>query len=1196
MKPFDFFKPRVCCVHRGIRVAAALLLLVLAGARAQAQAQNTGSISGNVTDAQGAVIPGATITLTANGEGRTVTTKSDSKGEYLFSDVAIGAYTLKVVAKTFESFVFDDIEVDADANIREDAHMIAGSVDTTVSVEATGTTVDTRSATLGTLIDPRLVESLPIDGGNVVSLAALLPGVTNVNAPTTFTSDTGGPTYSVSGSRTNQNLFLFDGMIWNNVFYNTGLNYPPHLALDEVSVLLNNYHAEYGRNSGSIFNVLTRRGTNTIHGFVWEYLQNTMFDAADYISQVNPHLVQNQFGATVGGPIKRDKVYFFLAYQDLRLAGQVTAQDQTPTLAELGYDAPGVPHMCSAAGAFPGQQCGNFSNDFCYVYNINTCPLPVTTATAVKNPIFTEGVTTQSVLNTAWLQSGHTLAPGQNSPCYTALQTYQGLQKTSAGMEYMPAPELGLECYNPVTNAFIAKYIPTADKVVNGAIEAVSVASQPRNDQQGLARVDWNLGRHTVDARFYVTNTNDFTSNSVSQNQGVANYEQDLNIAGIYAGNIGDTWVLTPNLLNVVRAGYKRYTYIIIPQDRTTIAAFGAAYTQPGPAFLPKMEATNRFTVGSANSGDSYLVTANEEYDDNLSWQHGSHNVQVGAQFLSLNYVHRFDQVPFFESEEQFTNVSIGDFLAGFQYNETVGNRTNLAATQYDLYMYAQDDWRATSRLTLNYGLRYEIPFSWKETDGEGVTFIPSFQSVVFPTSPANVAFQDDPGIGNPAPPTKYTNFGPRFGFAYDVHGNGELAVRGGFGIFFDSINANVVGVSEPYHYTANYSQPAGGFSVPLLGLPAIPADYVKGQANFTLPYTINYADRNLRNPYVEAVNLGFQQRINKTAVLEMNYVGKFSRHGIIPIDQNPSIYDCSGSYYQANPTLYCPSSSVATTQASYEARSLYPGFNYGGQGIVDNESIGTSSYNGLQLIYSQRASKLLTTYMSYAYARSIDISSNGATNTANVPQPHHLNLEYAASDFNAQQILNLGWVMSLPQATSSTTGVRAVLFNDWKFGGIYNARTGNPVNVTIAGDLSYTDERTQRPNLVAGQPLYPLGARHRTAKVAEWFNTGAFSAPPDGTFGNLRRNAIVGPAYINTNLDTQKFFSLPHEGQTLEFRVDAFNAFNTPNLAQPNASLSSSSSNTQVENYGRILATVGTNGALGSNGRRLQFGLILRY
>lgn len=1175
-------------------MGAALMFLCLASGRSWAQQQNSGTVSGNVVDSQGAVIPNAHVSLIDTSEGKEIKTQSNAKGEYLFAVVPIGNYQLKVMAPTFQTYIVNDLQVNAAANVRLDAHMSIGEVQSQVTVQAEGTTLDTRSATLGTMIDPQMVEGLPVDGENLVSLAALLPGVTDVNAPTTFTSDTGGPTYSVSGSRGNQNLFLFDGLIWNNVFYNTGLNYPPRLAVEEVSVLLNNYKAQYGRNSGSVFNVLSKRGTNAIHGALWEYLQNSAFNAADYISQENPHLVSNQFGATLGGPIKRDKIFFFLSYQDLRLAGLEFAQDEVASLAELGYDAPGVPHLCSAGSPFAGMQCGNYVGDFCYTLS-PACPAPVTMSTAVTNPVYKNSSLAISTFNAAWQQAGNT----GTSPCLTELTAYMNSQKTSSAQEHLPTPELPLNCFNPVTLGFINKYFPIASA---DNVKAISNTPQPHNDQEGLARVDWSLGRHSVDARFYVTNVNDITSNSVSQGNGVSDYEPDLNVAGIYAGLIRDAWVLTPNVLNTMRAGYKRYTYIIIPTDRTTIAAMGANYTQPGHSFLPELEATDRFTVGSPNSGDSRTVTANVEIDDDLTWTHGNHNFQFGGEFLNLYYLHRFDQVPHFESEQQNTEVSIADFELGLQYQETVGNSTNLASQQYALYTYAQDDWRATSRLTLNLGMRFELPFPWHEVDGEGVTFRPGYQSTVFPTALPDVAFQGDPGIGNTAPPTKYTDWGPRFGFAYDTRGTGTTVLRGGIGLFFDSLNANLVGISEPYHYTAFYATPPGGYSVPLLSETAIPANYVRGQPpQFAYPYTINYADPHITAPYVIAMNVGLQQRITRSSTLDVNYVGKLGRHGMIPLDQNPAIYDCSGSYYQANPGVYC--NNATTTQTSYEQRVLYPGFNYGGQGIVDNESIGTSSYNGLQLIYSQRA-KNLNIYASYAYARSIDISSNGLTNTANVPQPHHLNLEYAASDFNATQIFNLGWILKFPPVRSAK-GFWNYVVNDWAYGGIYNARTGNPVNVTIAGDQSLTDERTQRPNLVPGvNPVLPSN-RHRSCpvnvnatyqcKVQEWFNVQAFVEPPLGAFGNVRRNSLVGPGYINTQMDLQKYLTLA-PGKTLELRVDAFNVFNTPNLGQPNASLSGATSDLVASNFGQILATIGTNGAVGTNGRRLQLGMIFRY
>src|ERR1700743_318119 len=188
--------------------------------------------------------------------------------------------------------------------------MIVCNKDVTVNVDAEGATLDTRSATIGTLIDNKLVEGLPIDGNNIVALAGLLPGVTDLNAPATNTSDKGGPTYSVSGSRNTQNLMLFDGLMWNNLFFNTGINYPPPNGLKEISVLLNNFKAQYGRNAGSVFNVITKDGGNQIHGAVWEYFQNARFNASDYITQRNPRDDMNEFGFNVNGPIIRDKLFY----------------------------------------------------------------------------------------------------------------------------------------------------------------------------------------------------------------------------------------------------------------------------------------------------------------------------------------------------------------------------------------------------------------------------------------------------------------------------------------------------------------------------------------------------------------------------------------------------------------------------------------------------------------------------------------------------------------------------------------------------------------------------------------------------------------------------------------------------------------------------------------------------------------------
>jgi len=1225
----------------GMRTVLVLAVVLGCAVLGMGQSQNTGTISGNVLDSQGKVVAGATITILDSSSGLTRTAQSNAKGEYLFNEVPVGTYTLTVSAPTFEEYVVDGIQLDATANVRTDAKLTVGARNEQVTVQSEGTTVDTRSATLATLIDRNLVENLPIDGNNVVSLAALLPGVTNVNAPTTFTSDTGGPTFNISGSRNNQNLFLLDGQMWNNLFYNTGLNYPPQYALQEITVMLNNYKAQYGRNVGSIMNVLTNSGSNSgIHGHLWEFMQNRAFNASDYISQENPGLVQNQFGATIGGPILRDKIRYFLAVQDLRVAQTVFARSETFTPLERGYDvAPtattaGVPHMCQYPG-FAGLQCANFGVDFPNPAIDPPTGLPAGVSGInylVRNPLenSTYASPFQNQINAAWQQSGGT----GTSPCYTALNNLyagSGVLAAPYSNKYLPYAEIPSICFNQVAVNFMNKYLPfTTPGAVNasGFPQTNTTAHQPRNDWDGLSRIDYAMGKHTVDARFYITNVNDVTSNSATNAgsaAGIASYEQDANSGGIYYGNIGDIYTISPNLLNTFRVGYKRYNYLISPTDPTTLQALGSSIVQPAniPS-LPIIEVENRFKLGSTNSTWAWTVNEDQELDEDLNWQHNNHSYKFGLQYLHLQYLHRNEGTPMLESGLSFSQSDASDFTMGLLATVTVANYSNLGALQNDLYLYAQDDWRATAKLTLNSGLRYELPFAWHSADGQGVTFSPGFQSSVIPSAPSGLGYEGDPSPGNANVRSRYNNFAPRLGFAYDVFGTGRTTIRGGFGIFFDAINASVVGIGAPFHYAASYTYAeTGGLSQPLLGDPAIAPNYTPGSNFYGQPYSVSYADPNITTPYTEAINFGFQQRIGPAGTLEANYVGKFGRHQLIQFDQNPSIYDCTGAYYLANPTLYCPggigapSGTSTAASASEQLRVKYPGYAYGGQGIVDSASIGNSNYNSLQVQYTQRVRNGLSMKASYTYSKSLDIQSNGQTNTANVPMPFDLASQYAASDFDVTHNFALGWVYDLPKTKHFDPPVRAVL-NGWIFSGIYTAQTGQPINVTLAGDDSLTGDRPQRPMATPGiSPNLPSG-RHRSAKVSAWFNNTVYTEPVSptaaqlvtgaqqagaayytpilGTFGNVGRNSLRGPGFIATNFTVTRLFPLAKQGTNLEFKVDAFNVFNTPNLANPNAVLSNSTSNTTANSFGVVLATVGTNGNVGTNGRRLQLALILRY
>jgi hypothetical protein len=1251
----------VSAFRRKLSVGSAIVLLVaavLTTVAAGAQTQNAGTISGNVLDPTGAVIPNANVTLTSRAEGTVVKAKSNSRGEYLFDAVKPGSYTLTVAAPTFQNFTADGVEVNAAENVRIDAKLPTGSSSETVTVEANSVTVDTRSGTIATVIDPTLVQELPVDGNNIVALAALLPGVTNVNAPTTFTSDTGGPTYNVNGSRGNQNVFLFDGILWNNLYTFTGLNFPPIYMLQEVSIQLSNFKAQYGRSVGSVFNALTRTGSNAIHGDVWEYFQNRDLNASDYIAQRNPELVQNQFGATVGGPIKRDKMFFFVGYQDLRAVTEVDSKVAAPTFAELGMNNDGTARPCVDpyfASVGTGA-CASFYQDVTATTNALTSFSIANASAGLRSPFSGNGADTTvapSQLQSTYVAQGGTQP---QSPCIQALQNdsnpavnpyanTQGYLGSTVGN--MGTAEIPTICFNPVSLNVIKNFVtPQASQntSVTPIPQITSSAKQPRNDQDGFVRVDLDhLGRHSIDARFYVTNVNDLTANGASANSlSYANYEIDSNKAGIYNGNIGDTWVLTSNILNTARASYRRYGYSIIPTDPRTLVSLGSNFTDPGVPALPRISVGGRFNFGSTASNYSYSLNAATELDDNVSWQHGNHTFAFGAQFLDLNYIHRFDTAYYATVGGQFTGVALADFLMGFIASESVGNSTNISAVQHAAYFYAQDDWRISSRLTLNLGLRYELPKPWYQPDGQSVTFFPGYQSYRFANVIPDLAFQNDPGVPNSIIKTNYDNIGPRFGLAYDLFGNGRTALRAGFGLFFENLNANTVGIGEPYHYQASYAYPNGSLSNPLLGQNPVPANYSgPASAAFTYPYTVNFADRNVTEPYTYAVNFGLQQQIKHTATLEANYVGKFGRHQIVPYDLNPDIYDCSGSNYTANPTLYCPGGplpanptnnaiqtvqSVGQSPGSQIGRVTYPGFNYGGQGIVDNNSVGSSNYNAVQVIYIQRARKSLTTTMSYTYSRSLDDQSSGTTNTAAVPGTPNVNTNYGPSDYNSTQILNAGWTLHLPTLTTGNAFERAVL-NDWSFGGIFNARTGQPINVTTANDYEFTAEGSQRPPLAPGVSHYTAlpSNRHRSCaattqpycKVQEWFNPCEFSNGANGNAtvvggvtvlpsagycnvypiipgykNGVSRNIVVGPAFLETDFSLRRNFDLHERGMRLEMRLDAFNVWNTPNLANPSGSITSAAGSLEAN----VVSTAGKNSTAGTGGRRVQIAAIFHY
>jgi hypothetical protein len=1224
------------------RICLTLLALLLAGpGHIWAQAQNTGSILGTIIDPTKAVIPFATVDVMETDKGITRSVQASKQGEYILPSLPVGHYRLTVSAPGFATYEADDIIVDADKSVKIVVSMTLGDSKETVTVNTAGSALDTSSATIGTLIDNKLVEDLPIDGRNVVALAGLLPGVTDLNAPATNTSDRGGPTYSVSGSRNTQNLMLFDGLMWNNLFFNTGINYPPPNGLQEISVLLNNFKAQYGRNAGSVFNVVTKSGTNSIHGAIWDYFQNRALNASDYLTRVNPKDNSNQLGFTVEGPIKRDKLYFAVTFQDLiqrlsAVGSAVFAQG----LPERGLSPDGItPLLCTPGTYAPGTACASYATE---TGNGTTKFLNPAIVSSTSGPQAQAG-NAQQMLNAASVQAG---GPA-NNPCFALLLSAAG----SSQSVNLPNSEIPVQCLNPVlfgkpgsgnlfsaatplaTRGVINTYVPLPNSfTAKGQPQATTSSPQPRNDRNALIRIDWVASdKHRIDARYNLIVADDATAPGVnSASQGVPTFEVSADHAVSNFGNIGDTWVVTPNILNVLRLGYKRYTFQTPPFDHTTLNDFGGNFVEPGTPVMPTINASNAYRLGATTQANSNVVNENIELLEQISWTKGKHNLQFGANYLRLQYLNRTDYPGNLNFSTDFTGSSVGDEAFGLLDSVQANSPLVQGGIQNDLFLYAQDDWRILPKLTVNVGLRYELPYQWYQPNGYSSTFIPGFQSTRFPGAIGGLAFPGDPGVRKSLVPTDFNGVAPRFGFAYDVFGTGRFVVRGGGGLFFDAINADVIGVGEPFYFQYYTQLPVGGFSVPLQNYPTtatstpantsvrvIPSGYDKTNPQFVAPYSLFYPDRNFRTPYYESFNFGVQYQVLRGGVLDVNYVGKLGRKLTIPYDQNPAIYDCSGGYFQANPGLYCTgaSSSINSTRA----RLRYTPFNYGGGGLVDFASIGTSNYNALQAQYTQRSGKLLTLLMSYTYSKSIDLqtqtsSLNGTASPANViPNVFNLASDRGLSDYDARHIFNMGWVLTFPKVHMGNSLFHDVV-NNWQYGGKFITHTGKPFSVLINNDTALDGEPKQRAAVIPGvNPLLP-STRHRVDKVNEYFNIYAFTYPTIGTFSPVHRNSFEGPGYIQTDMNFGRSFSLAgiREGMRLLFRVEAFNVFNTPNLAQPSATFSCSSTQLgggpciptnlsggasaktppsfgATSTFGQILSTFGNNANTSTNGRKMQ-------
>ena len=1174
----------------GVRLwGMALVLLFLGLVTAFSHAQvDTGAIVGTVEDTTGASIPSATVTVIEEGTGRKRMTQTAPDGSYIISPLKLGTYTLKTEKQGFKTTLQEHVQVTIQARLEINPKLEIGAVSENIQVSSNGLILDTQNSSVQQLMSERAIDKLPLNGRNAVFLAQLAPGVTIAQNDSRGLQASGS--FTANGSRRTQNDYLLDGMddnvaVADLVNQSQFVVLPPPDALREFTVQTNDYSAEFGHAAGAVLNLTTKSGTNSFHGDIWEFLRNDYFDAKDYFvlsTQRKPEFRQNQYGATLGGPVViphlydgRNKTFFFMDYQGTRIVQGKTYTETVPTATE---NSSGFTNLADLISLQKGTKTDALGRSF----PSGTVFDPATSRNITAgqlDPASGITATANGQVRDPFYQGSVAGITDFTSPTAEAL-----LNRLPAGRLNQAAINL-LQLYP----------LPTSTALNNNYTTSPAATTEIDSSDVRLDQVFSD--KDSAFVRYSFVYNNQFQP---SPFLGVADggasrpgtgHTESQNIAG------SETHIFSPRLVLEARLGYSRVADERRQND-ASVLGIPAQYGIPGVPQIPTNGGLPSFNFGILSAlGSAGTLPSDKASDilqatENLSIDRGRNQIRVGTEFQHIAAPTLTPTSPrgSFTDNGMYTsvvnNTDSSTDRAQFVLNSeaatvanginNVGGSNTLSATNFPpsfhlvrpyFGAYIQDDWRVTRTLTLNLGLRWDFIGEPSESNGrfanvvpaqtgltsDGISrfYIPQSQvanePAAFQALLANNGIVFTPVKGNGLVLAQRKNFAPRLGFAFQA--SPKLVVRGGYGIFYQGNENHGLSISNyinfPFQISSSYT--AGNSTTPLTsdnsvgalqnGLLNVPLTAAAAASSSKTSLGLYGEPYHAKTSYAQAYHLQLQYQVSHNTVAELTYVGNNSRHMQAGESSNTV-------------------GSILPPSANANANSFFPGFATNGTFIA---RAAATNYNALQANVEHRFSGGFSLLANYTFSKCLgdarDMLDNGI-GTYRAPYVPGLGIsaDYGLCDIDVRQIVHVSGSYEFPFGRNKrffTSGVGNWVLGGWSTNWIFFTQDGQPL--TVACSTTNAAGLGCNALLAPGQNRY--GGQHN---AAQFLNPAAFINPPEATATSASAlnlggspTQVTGPPFRRLNMSIVRDFKAVRE-TSFEFRAEVFNLTNTPNFGQP--------------------------------------------